>query len=294
MLYRSKISIFMRTVDFGEPLLIDVSEVLELVKDSVELLDSPEGFGPVRPGADSVWIEGTVSGGLFTERGVTRIGAMVHQSRSRSALTRPSYVPTSKQYFIEPYVRDSDGLSRSAGPEVTFRISEDGRIEWIKFLVSQSALSLGVSRNPFAELCTEEDPIQTNGPEVEFSVTGSEFELSRAVALRALFSLALVNCKNVSLRERKYSVARGEGPLGGSFHELLIGTSQTSSSGKPGLEAAANRAHLARGHFKTFTPESPLMGRHIGTYWWGWQVRGDADIGTITKTYSLSGKKGNL
>lgn len=218
---------------------------------------------------------------------------MVHQSRSRYAFTRPSYVPTSKQYFIEPYIRDTDGLSRSAGPEITFRISENGRVDWIKFLVSQSALSHGVSRNPFAKPSTEEDTIRTDGPEIAFSEAGSEFELSRAIALRALFSLALVNCKNVSLRERKYSVARGEGPSGGSFHELLIGTPQTSSSGKPGSEEADNRAHLARGHFKTFTPEAPLMGRHVGTYWWGWQVRGDVEKGSMTKTYRLSGRNGN-
>jgi hypothetical protein len=23
------------------------------------------------------------------------------------------------------------------------------------------------------------------------------------------------------------------------------------------------------GHFKTFTAEAPLFGKHVGTYWWG-------------------------
>lgn len=30
-----------------------------------------------------------------------------------------------------------------------------------------------------------------------------------------------------------------------------------------------------------------LMGRHVGTYWWGWQIRGNAEKGMVVSDYSL-------
>lgn len=47
------------------------------------------------------------------------------------------------------------------------------------------------------------------------------------------------------------------------------------------------RRHLARGHFKTFTEDAPLLGKHVGTYWWGRQLRGQEGRGVIEKTYTL-------
>lgn len=44
--------------------------------------------------------------------------------------------------------------------------------------------------------------------------------------------------------------------------------------------------HVCRGHFKTFTPERPLMGKHVGTYWWPpmWRGRGQ---GKVNKDYNV-------
>jgi hypothetical protein len=60
------------------------------------------------------------------------------------------------------------------------------------------------------------------------------------------------------------------------------------SAGASGGGAEGNgRRHLARGHFKTFTEDAPLLGKHVGTYWWGWQLRGQEGSGVIEKTYTL-------
>lgn len=45
--------------------------------------------------------------------------------------------------------------------------------------------------------------------------------------------------------------------------------------------------HLMRGHFKTFTEDHPLMGKHVGTYWWNQQVRGDSRRGRVEKDYRI-------
>jgi hypothetical protein len=49
----------------------------------------------------------------------------------------------------------------------------------------------------------------------------------------------------------------------------------------------AERQYLARGHFKTYTPDAPLLGRHVGTYWWEPQVRGRKELGSVVKDYAL-------
>ena len=46
--------------------------------------------------------------------------------------------------------------------------------------------------------------------------------------------------------------------------------------------------HICRGHFKTFTPDAPLLGRHVGTYWWEPQVRGSQERGTVLKDYRVN------
>ena len=284
MLYRAKISIYLDTIDFGEPMMLDITEVLDMAPEDMSSPAFLSSLGPVRPGADSVWMEAAVAHPAFAGKGVVRIGAMIHNSRSRGALGRPSYSATAQQYFIEPYVRDHDGLSRSAGPDFSFRIDASGRIEWCGFVASRSVgLRSGV--NPFGSAVAED----ADGEDLPFSSSDPAFDLTRAIAVRALFCLALTNCKNITLRPRKYNIMRGEGPQGGSFHELLIGAPQSKSTGKMESSTAENRAHLARGHFKTFTADAPLLGRHVGTYWWGWQVRGDAEKGIVAKSYKLTG-----
>jgi hypothetical protein len=54
----------------------------------------------------------------------------------------------------------------------------------------------------------------------------------------------------------------------------------------------ATTLHRVRGHFKTFTAERPLMGKHVGTCWWGWQLRGDPNPnrGIVTSDYQIDGE----
>ena len=286
MLYRAKISIYLDTIDFGEPMMLDVTEALDMALNDMTAPAFLSSLGPIRPGADSVWMEAAVEHPVFADQGIVRVGAMIHNSRSRGALGRPSYTATAQQYFIEPYVRDRDGLSRSAGPDFSFRIDASGRIEWCGFIASRN-VGLRGGDNPFGVAAAE----GSGGDEAPFSSSDPSFDMTRAIAVRAMFCLALMNCKNITLRPRKYSITRGEGPQGGSFHELLIGTPQSKSAGKMEPSTAENRAHLARGHFKTFTEDAPLLGRHVGTYWWGWQVRGDAEKGNVTKSYRLAGQR---
>lgn len=47
------------------------------------------------------------------------------------------------------------------------------------------------------------------------------------------------------------------------------------------------RMHLCRGHFKEYTNENKLFGKHTGLYWWQPTLRGNKDVGSIEKEYCL-------
>ncbi|MBG0738767.1 hypothetical protein IV500_04955 [Paeniglutamicibacter antarcticus] len=134
MIYRSKISMFLDTADFDEPLMVDVSDALEMTPDNIDNADAPELFGPSRPGAEAVWVEGVVHGSVFSSRGASRIGAMIHHSTTRTSFRSQAWTGASDEFLIETFVRDSEGFARSAGPDIRFRLGTDGRVVGIEFL----------------------------------------------------------------------------------------------------------------------------------------------------------------
>lgn len=52
-----------------------------------------------------------------------------------------------------------------------------------------------------------------------------------------------------------------------------------------------NRIHLARGHFKTYTAEAPLLGKHVGRFFWQPHVRGRNRDGMIVKDYERKSRE---
>jgi len=47
------------------------------------------------------------------------------------------------------------------------------------------------------------------------------------------------------------------------------------------------RVHLCRGHFKQYTADHPLLGRHVGLYVWQPHVRGKNKDGVVMKDYNV-------
>lgn len=109
-----------------------------------------------------------------------------------------------------------------------------------------------------------------------------------------LLAHSLLGCKNVDLEDHRpdpkmnrAAIKRhGQGltrfttlairPMGGTHvqERFALGNGQTA-------------LHLVRGHFKTFTPERPLLGKHAGTYWWSPNVRGKEEHGVVVKDYKV-------
>ena len=109
-------------------------------------------------------------------------------------------------------------------------------------------------------------------------------------------AMSLMNCKNVQTQEsgrvniRRSGAAkrRREPARTLRYHTILLpGGGSQSEGGGPSRTHRAAAVHRVRGHFKTFTAEAPLMGKHTGTYWWGWQVRGNKDAGMVVSDYKV-------
>ena len=111
-------------------------------------------------------------------------------------------------------------------------------------------------------------------------------------ALETVLALNLMNCRNVTMENSgpiKYRQTtkekRARAPRLEYKTITLPGGAYVSQPGKG--EPGAAPLHRVRGHFKTYTAEAPLMGKHVGTYWWGWQVRGKSENGVRVSDYKL-------
>jgi hypothetical protein len=72
-----------------------------------------------------------------------------------------------------------------------------------------------------------------------------------------------------------------------SFHTIdirpitrIIRDADAAPSGAHGV-----KWHLVRGHFSTYTPDSPLFGKHVGTYYFSQHTRGTLREGAVIKRY---------
>jgi hypothetical protein len=111
-----------------------------------------------------------------------------------------------------------------------------------------------------------------------------------------LLAISFMHCKNVQLRKEAPAEAlsrnhrRKHGRELVRFHTLEIEPlrrllDQNRPAGAHGLR---NALHICRGHFKTFSPEAPLLGRHTGTYWWAPHMRGSPEEGVVAKDYRIN------
>ncbi len=123
-------------------------------------------------------------------------------------------------------------------------------------------------------------------------------QLQREIALNlmrvTMTAIGLMNCKNVVvLRERPAGSRSSRKNVRKAarldYHTIRLPGSASSGRALGESSYGPVAQHRVRGHFKTFTADAPLMGKHVGTYWWGWQVRGKSASGTIVSDYNLDG-----
>lgn len=107
----------------------------------------------------------------------------------------------------------------------------------------------------------------------------------------AVLAVGLMNCKNVHTEERStgnvFNRKKRKRSPKLDYHVIVL-----PAPAGGGEDAGGHwdvQRHKVRGHFKTYTADKPLMGRHVGTYWFAWHLRGDAERGRIIADYKLKG-----
>ncbi|WP_216917159.1 hypothetical protein [Nocardia noduli] len=110
-------------------------------------------------------------------------------------------------------------------------------------------------------------------------------------------AIGFMNCRNIEVNEHLPAERRRRPKRGGpkipdllSHHVISLPRSSRPRNLNEAREAAGDAIplHLVRGHFKTYTAEAPLLGRHVGTYWWHPTVRGLQENGRVAATYRVS------
>jgi len=107
--------------------------------------------------------------------------------------------------------------------------------------------------------------------------------------------LVILNCKNIFPMKikapdklNKKRIRNNKLPIF-DYHVLTINPfGKSKKDYKPNtIPLSHNRVHLCCGHFKEYTKEHPLLGRHAGLFWWQPHVRGQNKEGMVHKDYSI-------
>ena len=111
-------------------------------------------------------------------------------------------------------------------------------------------------------------------------------------------TVRLLNCKNIQTEKiqapaklNKKRVKSGKQPIF-DYHvlNLVLPSNKKRGYQEQTTPLSHNRVHLCRGHFKEYTKEHPLFGRHTGLYWWEPSVRGQNRDGVVMKDYNIKAK----
>ena len=104
----------------------------------------------------------------------------------------------------------------------------------------------------------------------------------------AALAVGLMNCRNVHTELRSTGNIHNRKKRKQSpkldYHVIVLPSPGGGGEGAGGHRDV--RQHKVRGHFKTYTADKPLLGRAVGTYWWPWHLRGDAERGASLPTTS--------
>jgi hypothetical protein len=115
--------------------------------------------------------------------------------------------------------------------------------------------------------------------------------------LPVLFALSLMHCRNVEIRTVEPDSGASRAHRRRHRHRLvryqvldiepmrrILDRAGATDPTAGGLRRALT---ICRGHFKTFSPDAPLFGKHTGQFWWAPHIRGNPDAGIVVNDYRV-------
>jgi len=105
----------------------------------------------------------------------------------------------------------------------------------------------------------------------------------------------LLNCKNIEMAKIRASKPLNKKRRKNHKQELfdyhvlniVVPSNKKREYQEKAISLSNIRVHLCRGHFKEYTAEHPLFGKHTGLWWWQPSVRGKNKDGIVMKDYAV-------
>jgi len=277
-------------------------------------------FGPMRPPYPSMWCEWQVPekvlihGKWWDMEAQAHFGALIisdtlntadiDEEQLRGSITGfaqmyPKYFKANPKTGHDDAIRDQEAFEalrdelHSARQEmiavqvIMYILTEDGQVMFLPYARQIGLNPDGLFNNFISDMV----------PQGHISEETLHAAKEIGDANPVWLALNLINCKNVTTREQGQVYARSTRekrqrvPItryhtielpGTAGRELRHGRRRRSPA-----EEYVMSQHRVRGHFKTFTADAPLLGKHVGTYWWGWQVRGSKAAGEVVSDYEI-------
>jgi hypothetical protein len=128
------------------------------------------------------------------------------------------------------------------------------------------------------------------------SIPDDEFALTYFVRTAAVHTIDLclktLHVKNVEIVEQPFKKKKKQKRLRPE-QQIRWNTVKVRPAGKKYADCDSSDLpvltahHLVRGHFATYTPDKPLFGKFVGTYWREAHARGSKDAGEVAKDYEV-------
>lgn len=215
-------------------------------------------LGPLIPPFEEMWIEYDF---IEPRQGTTETPAGI------GGAAYVMHYPETNTVEIAPYILYADGRVLAISIGMVFELNPDGSANVINFGVRDPKLS-------------------------HLFDNAVEWKTSWIITYPIIYTIGLMNCRNVGMKKETFKSRRSSPQARKAepkleYHTIVLPQPKARRGESLGGSHADPRIHKVRGHFKTYTAERPLLGKHVGTFWWPWQVRGNADNGATLTEYEV-------
>ncbi|GEM_PF-5441288 len=190
-------------------------------------------------------------------------------------------------YYVQTYVETDRGFSVEA-PSVNVAVSDQGHYLRHGFQLYWGAYP--------TQVILPNEMRRARGSSLRRSESADFAPFAEEAALSAMYALSLANARNVGLSDSQGKVQNkalrkklpSEHLKTKVFSTINLNALHGGSEGGSGSgELPSSRRHFVRGHFKTYTEENKLLGKHVGTYFWPNHARGDQNRGEVAARYEV-------
>lgn len=277
------------TIDYHIIVADAIAEMIDDEEDDPRFADDPDYtptsdfYGIVCPPFDCFWVEATTYVDDITlQRGMLVINTTPY---AREDVENNQYTPDFDDFYWHLTVTGFFRKSFKNGPEYLFQ--------------PEGVVFLEVGRDGRLMSDTRKLQVVTEGVTILPACRKVPVQGLTMIVPVLLRTLQEIN-KSVEVeyvkptRQIRRKTLRKEGYEPEPFYLLRLDKSRKRYyPGYKGASQKTQRSHSVRGHFRHYSPERPLFGKHVGTFFIPAHVRGAKSLGELKKGYLVQGNVDN-